>query len=197
MAASTRAGVSRVRDADAPPLPLAPIEAATVLTDRPSFVWTAVPDAREYDVQLFRGDITRKERRGRSRRSAQDHRDYPQDQPALSRDGMYTWVVSAPGKGGVARGRFAVATQDQASDFDSIRKRSRRPEVADRLLAAMLFEAGGVSDASHRLFEDLARQLPAEPWVLPASARHLARLSKTEEARARDKQAQALARRPR
>ena len=101
--------------------------------------------------------------------------------------------MSFLGKGVVARGRFAVATQEQAADFESIRKLSRRPDVSDQLLAAMLFEAGGVYDESHRLFEDLARQLPAEPWVLLASARHLARLGKTEEARTREKHALMLA----
>src|SRR5262249_27000387 len=39
LAASARAGVSHIRDLDAPPLPISPIEASTVLTERPNFIW--------------------------------------------------------------------------------------------------------------------------------------------------------------
>jgi len=192
LAASARAGVSRVRGADAPP-PLSPIAGSTILGDRPPFAWSVVPGVDQYDVQLFRGDTDRKENLVWSVRSAKNHLDYPKDQPALDRDETYTWKVSAREKGVVAKGSFTVATNDQASDFESIRKLSRSPEASDRLLAAMLFEEAQVYDESHRLFEELAKQLPAEPWVLLASARHLARLGNTEEATRREKKALRLA----
>jgi len=91
-------------------------------------------------------------------------------------------------------GTFRVAASDLASDLESLRTLSQSAEVSDRVLAAMLFEAAQVYDVSHRLFDDLAKQAPDEPWVILASARHLGRLGNIELARRREKQAHALAR---
>ncbi len=104
------------------------------------------------------------------------------------------WRVSTLKRDIVAKGTFTVATGEEARAFESIQRMSRSPETSDRLLAAMLFEAGQVYDESHRLFDSLANELPAEPWVLLASARHLARLGRIDEALGRQKKALALAR---
>jgi hypothetical protein len=197
LAASARAGVTRIRDADAPPLPQSPIDASTVLFDRPNFAWNAVRDADEYDVELFRGETDRKESLVWSIRATKEHLDNPQDRPAVKRGETYTWKVAAPRNRVVSRGSFTVATEEQFRDFESIQKLSRSPEIADRLLAAMLFEAGQVYDESHRLFESLAKELPAEPWVLLASARHLARLGRVDLAKGLERKALTLAARAR
>jgi hypothetical protein len=193
MAASARAGVSRVRDLGAPPRPLSPISGSVVKSVRPDFAWTAVQDVEWYDVQLFRGEVQSKESLVWSARAAKDHFEYPKDRPALERDAIFTWNVSTPGKEVVAKGMFMVATEEEARDFAAVEKLSQSPEFADRLLAAVLFEAGLVYDESHRLFEKLVKELPKEPWLLLAHARHLGRLGRTQEGMRLEKQALALA----
>jgi hypothetical protein len=193
MAASARAGVSRVRDLGAPPRPLSPISGSIVLSVRPDFTWTAIQDVESYDVQLFRGEVESKESLVWAVRAAKDHCEYPKDRPALERDAIFSWKVLTPGKEVVAKGMFMVATEDEARDFDAVKKLSQSPEVADRLLAATLFEGGLVYDESHRLFESLVKELPKEPWLLLARARHLGRLGRTQEGMRLEKQALALA----
>jgi len=192
LAASARAGVSRARDAHAPPLPVSPFADSTVLSDRPGFAWAAGRDVEQYDVQLFRGAAVRQENFVWSARAAREHCEYPEDRSALDRGEMYTWQVVVHGKDVVAKGRFTVATKEQAGDFQAIQTLSKSRETSDRLLAAMLFETGQVYDESHRMFESLAKELSAEPWVLLASARHLARLGRIDEAKSLEKKALAL-----
>jgi hypothetical protein len=193
LAASARAGVSRVRDPDAPSPPLSPIADSTVLSDRPVFVWTAVQGIEKYDVQLFRGEDDRKENLVWSARATKARCECPKDSPALDRGESYMWKVLVHGKDVVAKGKFNVATKEDAQDFDSVNELSQSPDFADRLLAAMLLEAGQVYDESHRLFDRLVKELPMEPWVLLASARHLARLGRTKEAKKLEKKALTLA----
>jgi hypothetical protein len=193
LAKSARAGVSRVRDADAPQVPVSPITEAVVLSDRPDFAWTAAQGAEQYELQLYRGEVDRKDNAVWSSRAASEQCEYPKARSALDRGEIYTWKVVAHGKDIVAKGKFTVATKEEVHDLDAVKKLSRSPDVADRLLAAMLFEADSVYDESHRLFESLVKELPKEPWVLLASARHLARLGRTEEAKKMEKQALTLA----
>jgi len=190
---SARAGVARVRELDAPPLPNSPISGATVLGDRPRLVWAAVAGAGQYDVELFLGETDRKESLIWSGRTAKDYLEYPKDQPALERGEIYTWKVSAREKGPIALGIFTVAASDVAPDLASIRKLSESPDASDRLLAATLFETALVYDESHRLFADLAKQYPSEPWLMLACARHQARLGNIEEAKSMEKKARTLA----
>jgi hypothetical protein len=194
LAASARSGVSRIRDVEAPPLPASPIDGSIVLGSRPAFTWTPVRDVAEYEIRLFRGKTDRKESLRWSVRASGDHLDYPGDQPALDRGETYTWIVSTPRKDVVAKGSFAVATAEDARAFDPIQNWSKSPDTSDRLLAAMIFEARQVYDESNRLFEELAKELPAEPWVLLASARHFARRGLIGEALDREKKALSLAR---
>jgi hypothetical protein len=193
LAASARAGVSRVRDPVAPSPPVSPIADSTVLSDRPVFAWTAVPDIEQYDVQLFRGELDRKEDLVWSARATKARCEYPKDSPALDRGESYLWKVLVPGKDVVAQGKFSVATKEEDQDLGSVKELSQSPDVSDRLLAAMLLEAGQVFDESHRLFDRLVKELPKEPWVLLASARHVARLGRIEEAKKLEKKAMALA----
>jgi hypothetical protein len=194
LAASARAGVSRIKEPDPTQLPASPIDGSTVLSDRPSFAWNANPDAGHCDVQLFLGETDRKENLVWSMRLAKDHLDYPHDRPPLKRGETYTWKVSARENAVVTKGRFTVATEERSREFEVTRKLSQSGEISDRLLAAMLFEAGEVYDESNRLFESLTRELPLEPWVILASARHLARSGRIEEALRRQKEALSLAR---
>ena len=173
---------------------MSPIDTSIVLSDRPIFAWTLARDARECDLQLFRGETDRTENLLWSTRVSMEHGEYPKDRRALERGETYTWMVLTLRKDVVAKGRFTVATEEHAREFESIQKLSRSPDPSDRLLAAMLFEASQVYDESHRLFESLAKELPAEPWVLLASARHFARRGLTDEALSREKKAFALAR---
>ena len=193
MAASARAGVSRVRDVGAPEPPLSPMNGATVLSDRPDFAWTAVRGAEWYDLQLTRGEADRQGNLAWSAHVAQNHCEYPKDRPALERGEVFTWKAIAHGKDVVAMGTVTIATEKQVREFDPIKKLSQSPDVADRLFAAMLFEADQVYDESHRQFERLVKELPKEPWVLIASARHLERLGRTADAQKMEKNALALA----
>ena len=193
MATSSRSGVSRLRGIEAPPpLPASPIDASIVLSDRPSFAWRSARDVGAYEIRVFRGETDRQETLLWSLNVAKANADYPEGRRALERGESYTWVVSTPRKDVVARGRFAVATEEEARAFESIQKMSRSPDSSDRLLAAMILEAGQVYDESHRLFDSLVKELPSEPWVLLASARHLSRLGRTDEALKREKEALAL-----
>jgi hypothetical protein len=194
LAPSSRAGVSRIRDVDAPPVPASPIDASIVLSDRPGFAWTSAQDAGECDIQLFRGETDRNESLVWTMHTAKPNVEYPKDRRPLIRGETYMWRVSTLKRDIVAKGTFTVATGEEARAFESIQRMSRSPETSDRLLAAMLFEAGQVYDESHRLFDSLAKELPVEPWVLLASARHLARLGRIDEALSRQKKALALAR---
>ena len=122
--------------------------------------------------------------------------EYPKDRPALERGEIYTWTVTVPEEGVITKGTFTVATKDQVDDFEQVRKLSRSPEKSDRLLAAMLFEAGQVYGDSHQIFERLAKEMPTEPWVIMATARHLARVGRMEAATRREKQALSLLGKP-
>jgi hypothetical protein len=189
LAESARAGVSRVRDVDAPPPPVSPIAESIILSDRPDFAWTTVRGVEQYEIQLYRGEADRKDKAFWSARAAMEQCEYPKDRPALGRGEIYTWKVVVHGKGIVAKSKFTVATEEEIHDLDAVKKLSQSPDVADRLLAAMLFEANLVYDESNRLFESLVKELPKEPWVLLASARHLARLGRSEEAKKRETEA--------
>ena len=193
IAASARAGVSRVRDLGAPPPPVSPISKSVVLGVRPVFAWVSIPNAESYDVQLYRGEVESKDSLVWSTRATKDRCEYPKDRPALERDEIYSWKVLTPGKEIAAKGMFMVATEDEARDFDEIKKLSESRAVADRVLAAAMLEAGLVYDESNRLFEGLNKELPKEPWLLLAHARHLGRLGRAQEAMRLEKQASTLA----
>jgi hypothetical protein len=193
MAASARAGVSRVRDLGAAPRPVSPISGSIVLSVRPELAWIGIQDVESYDVQLYRGEVESKESLVWSARAAKDHCEYPKERPALERDAIFTWKVLTPGKEVVAKGMFMVATEEEARDFDEVKKLSQSREVADRVLAAALFEGGLVYGESHRLLESLVKELPKEPWLLLARARHVGRLGRTQEGMRLEKQALALA----
>jgi hypothetical protein len=197
MAASARAGVSRVRDPAAAPLPLSPIHGATVLNDRPTFVWMPVPGVAVYSFRIFLGDTDREENLSWSESSAKANCDFPKSREGLKRGETYTWKVVARENEVVAQGTFTVATAEQAEDFEAVRKLAESADKSDRLLAAMLYEGGKVYGDCHRLFESLAKEMPAEPWVMMASARHLSRTGQFEEAERREKQALSLVGKPR
>lgn len=197
LAASARAGVTRVRDVRAPPLPVAPISTTTVLTDRPTFVWAKGENSGEHEFQLFLGDTVRTSQVLWSERLRKPELAFPKARRGLERGETYTWRVLAPGKNVVTQGSLTVATNEQARDFEPVQKLAGSKEISERLLAAMLFEAGQVYDESNRLFERLAMEMPTEPWVLQATARHLARLGRTDEAVSLEKKALTLARKPR
>ncbi len=192
MAASARAGVSRVRDVGAAPLPVSPISESIVLSDRPAFAWAPVNDAEWYDVHVFRSEGNQKENLVWSTRVRNARIGYPKDRDALRRGEVFTWKVVERGKV-VAKGKFTVATEEEAGDFEPVRKLSQSADISDRLLGAMLFETGQVFDESHRAFESLVKELPNEPWVLLACARHLGRLGRVEDAKTMEKRARALA----
>jgi hypothetical protein len=197
LAASARSGVSRVRDIGAPPLPVSPIDGSVISTDRPAFAWRPARDVRQYEVEVFRGEADRERGPLWSARAAGARLDYPGRQPALVRGETYTWHVIASRDEIVAKGRFAVASEEEAREFESIKRLARSTDASDRLLAAMILETGQVYDESNRLFEGLAKELPGEPWVLLGFARHLARVGRVEEALSQEKEALALAGRSR
>jgi hypothetical protein len=196
MAASARGGVLRARGAFAPPLPLSPINGATVPGNRPTFEWAPSRNTASHVIQLFRGETDRRENLVWSGSSSKERLDFPEGRQALERGETYTLKVVAGDNETVAQGTFTVATAEQAHEFESLRKLSESLDKSDRLLAAMLYESEQVFGDSHRLFESLAKELPEEPWLILASARHLARLGRVEEAKDRERQALTLARKP-
>lgn len=173
--------------------PSSPINEATVIEDRPDFAWEVIPGAEKYDVQLFRSESDQNTNLVWTVQSGTNQLKYPNGQPALSRAQKYLWTVSVPGKGPVVRGTFTVVSESQTADLRLTRKLAQSQDVADRLLAAVLFEGAGAYDESLRLFADLAKQFPSEPWILLSFSRHLAKLGKSEEAIAVEKKARALA----
>ena len=193
LAASARSGVARIRDIGSPPAPIAPMDGAVVPTDRPAFAWEPVRGVREYQVQVFRGETDRGGNPVWSGRTTGARLDFPGDRAPLERDEAYTWTVSSPGREIVARGRFEVASEEGAREIEAIRKSSGGADSSDRLLAALLLETNRVYDDSHRLFQGLAKELPAEPWVLLGLARHVARSGRIEEALELEKRALSLA----
>jgi hypothetical protein len=153
LAGSARSGVERIRDPNVPPPPVSPIHGATVLGDQPGFVWNVVPDVTEYDIQLFCGETEHKKNLVWSERVRKTALAFPKGYQALDRGATYTWKVVARDGHVVSRGNFTVATKQQVEDFGPLQKLSESKEVSDRLLAAMLFEAGRFYDESHRLLE--------------------------------------------
>jgi hypothetical protein len=196
LAASARAGVSRVRDVGAPSLPDTPIAESIILSDRPDFAWIPLGGVKPFEVRLFLGETVLQEKLVWSARAAQENMEYPKDRPTLERGEIYTWTVTVPEEGVITKGTFTVATKDQVDDFVQVRKLSRSPEKSDRLLAAILFESGKVYGRSHQIFESLAKEMPTEPWVIMATARHLARMGRMDEATRREKQALSLLGKP-
>ncbi len=192
MAESARGGVAYARGTLEPPMPVAPIHLAIVLTDRPSFEWMPVRDAKHYTVELFQGKAVQKEHLCWSESTPADRLHYPSAHPALLHGEAYTWTVTTHANEVVAKGCFKVSTQKLVRDIETIRKLAESPDVADRLLAALLYEKEHVYGESHRLFDTLAKEMPTEPCLILASARHLARMGRTEDARHREKQAMLL-----
>ena len=158
LAASARAGVSRVRDVGAPALPDTPIAESIILSDRPDFAWVPVGGVKPFEVRLFLGETVRQEKLVWSARAAQENMEYPKDRPPLVRGEIYTWTVTVPQEGVITKGTFTVATKDQVDDFEPVRKLSRSPEKSDQLLAAMLFEASQVYGDSHHMFKHWRRR---------------------------------------
>jgi hypothetical protein len=197
LAVSARSGVSRIRDAHAPPPPLSPVQGATVLGTRPRFVWNAVPGVAEYEIRLFHGGEDRNENLVWSERVRRAGADFPDGRRALERGEKYTWKVLARGGEIVVAGAFTAATKEQAAEFEPVQRLAESEELSDRLLAAMLFEAGRIYEEAHQLLEACVAKLPGEPWVLLARARQLGRLGRTAEAMDLEGKALSLAKRPR
>jgi hypothetical protein len=193
MAESSRAGVSLVRDVGAPPPPLAPMEGEVVLVEKPAFKWMPGPAGGEYTIRVFRGIADAEQDLLWSAASASEQQTFPEGRPGLLRGEIYTWKVLARDKAIVAQGTFRVAAKEEVDEFEPVRKLSEGADKSDRLMAAMLYEAGQVYGHSQRLFEALLKETPDEPWVMLASARHVARMGRMEEAKRMEKRALEIA----
>jgi hypothetical protein len=175
-----------------PPLPVSPIHGATILNNRPSFVWSPAEGAVEYRIQVYRGESVRKASLVWSEAANEERLAYPKGEQALQNGDTYTWKVSDHKGGVVAQGTFTIASEEEGRILKPLIKLSESVETSDRLLAAMLLEQDKVYDESHRLFEGLTRELPGEPWILLSSARHLSRLGRIDEAAQLEKKVKSL-----
>jgi hypothetical protein len=193
MAESSRAGVSLVRDVGAPPPPISPMEGEFVLVEKPAFKWAPATKGGEYTIRVFRGIVDAEQDLLWSAASASEQLTFPEGRPGLLRGEIYTWKVLARDKAIVAQGTFRVAAKEEADEFEPVRKLSESSEKSDRLMAAMLYEAGQVYGHSQRLFEALLKETPEEPWVMLATARHVARVGRMEEAKRMEKRALEIA----
>jgi hypothetical protein len=147
----------------------------------------------EYEVELFHAPANADEKPVWRQRTRAPHLEYPAARPALERGGNYRWRATVVGKGPVTEGRFRVASREEDRDLLSIRQLAGSKSPSERLFAAMLFEARRFHGESGPLFEALVKELPDEPWVVLAWARHLGRVGRSDEARHLEKKALDLA----
>lgn len=178
--------------ADAPPQ-VTPVLGETVTSDRPTLTWTAVPDAKSYQVKLFLGGS------GRSVWSAQSKKtqlEFPFDQPALKRNRTYDWQVSVTQPDGtmmqIARSRFTITSAMVAEDLDALKSLTESTQPADLLIAIATYQAYSADGPALSVCEKLAKLNPDDPDVLRLLVELYDRAGRAADAKAAATQAETL-----
>ena len=157
--ASTSLRGTREPNGSAPPA-VTPIDASTVVSDRPRLSWKARLVAKTYRVQMRVGGSQRLLWTAATNESSLT---YPSGQPPLRRGRVYVWEVSDQDGRSVVSGRFTVATAPEASKLAAFEPLARSDDPADLLAAAVVLLAHGVDDQALIVYERLAKLAPSHP----------------------------------
>jgi hypothetical protein len=171
LAPSAGAALSGPRDAGDPasarPPRVTPLFGAAVLTGRPELSWPMVEKAEGYRVELLSGVERRPDRPLWQATTKEMRLTYPAKEKPLECGRVYRWQVR-PLSGGVPgepslRSRFQVLTEEEAAELAGLKPLVDSKSADDWLLAAVLYEAHGVSDEVLRLCERLEKARPGQP----------------------------------
>lgn len=170
-----------------------PVLGETVTSDRPTLTWTAVPEAKSYQVKLFLGGS------GRSVWSASSEKprlEFPADQPALKRNRAYDWQVSVSQPDGtvmlITRSRFTVSSAMAAEELDSLKRLTESTQPADLLIAIATYQSYNADGPAMSVCEKLAKLNPNDPDVLRLLAELYDRAGRTEDAKDANRRAKTL-----
>lgn len=143
------------------PVPILPRNGVRVLDVRPTFVWFAVPDARDYMVQVRRLDIegARPIRYPAGRDTLWS---YPHDAPPLVPGGSYEWTVAAmPGGRPAGTQQFTVADVEAFSRVAALHAAlgSAGIDVTTdgAFVAALAYRDAGMAYEAARLLDGLEK----------------------------------------
>jgi hypothetical protein len=197
MVRSGRPGGSIFRDPEEGPAPrISPIDGTNLLYDRPTFAWPAAAKAVSYRVELLRLADSKVEHVLWREPAVETHLKYPAKKPPLEPGLPYRWRVYAIHGAGreeaVARGSFIVAMAKSREQLAGLKKLADSADDADRLTAALTYEAFGVFEEALALFEKLADCSPAEPSFQVALANYYALAGLHDRSRAAQAKAEKL-----
>jgi len=145
-------------------VPISPRNLVRVRTGRPTFTWFAVPEVRDYEIQLRRVDGTP----GPVVRypvGADTTWTVPAASPALEAGGTYEWSVAWPDGRAAVPQRFRVATAAEqaavARAIDHLWDLGLNPRGDGLMMAAIIYrDAGFTYDARRSLDEVALARLP-------------------------------------
>ena len=143
---------------------LTPLHTAKVLTGRPTFSWDPVEGAQSYEFCLYR-DEKPKRRMVWQGRTTKPTYAFPPKGTALEPGVAWEWDLYAARKGEeltrVLKGcKFAVLGREAQSDADALHPLATSKDPADRLLAAVNYEALGLYDRALALYLKVDRDHP-------------------------------------
>lgn len=141
---------------------LAPV-ATAVRTDRPTFRWSALPGAREYQVTVVAADL-----RPAARSGSLAGTEWRSSAP-LPRGAVYSWqVVARRGDTEIQapspptpEARFRVLSPTEEAEL----VRAERLPVRSRLILAVLYARAGLAEDAARELSALARENPTSPLL--------------------------------
>jgi hypothetical protein len=174
-----------------------PVFGEAVTSDQPVLTWSAIPEAKGYQVNLLHVGS------GRSVWSAHAEKprlEYPADHPALKRNRTYDWQVSAEmPDGSVAQivfSRFTVIGASVVEDLQSLKPLAESGQPADLLLAIASYQAYNAEGPALATCEKLAKLTPEDPGVYRLLADLYRRAGRTADSTAAADQAAKLEERP-
>jgi hypothetical protein len=139
-----------------------PLAESTLLVDKPTFSWPAVPKAKLYTLNLYLVG-----NRVWSAASERPRLEYAGQQP-LKPGAMYTWEVTAAIDGKavtVCEGVFNMASEAQRANAVALKKLLlAKPEPPYLALAAMWYKQNGLAPLAILVNEELAK-LTSDPAV--------------------------------
>jgi hypothetical protein len=165
-----RAAAPRPRDDESPeneqaplamPGQLRPILGSTVLIQKPTFSWPAVPKAEKYTLNVYDGG-----NRVWSAGTDTTRLEYSGEKP-LKSDSFHLWEVIATigGKPAhVGEGTFMTANDRQRDDAEALQKLLRKPDVPTLAVAALWYRQNDMIEEAIATFRQLAK-LSRDPDV--------------------------------
>lgn len=183
-------------DSPATPQVVMPMYGATVLLDRPTLTWTAVPKAEGYHVQLLSGREGRDERILWRAKTKEPHLAYPEKEKPLTFGLKYRWrvssVLSEDKEERLVESKFLIATEGEVKELARLKPLAESKDSTELLLAAATYEAHGVHGEALRLYEKLAERFPDEANFQVALASYYERAGRLDKAKAAKERARKL-----